>query len=339
MNLILAAADPVTHAVPYALHEHPILSVDVGGGDVPALNIYDGVYNFFITNHLMMSAVSAVAVLLTFMFVAGRVKPSGEGLDAYKTRGRFAQLFETMCTFIRDEVVRPNLGALTDKYIYYIWTVFFFILFANLLGLVPFGYILTSLTGNQHLAHVGGSATGNLSLNVMLALCSFIAVLYIGIRETGLKTFLAHFNPLGWDDPKMLIIGIPLYFLEWMSLCIKCTVLAMRLFGTMMSGHLVIAAFVGLVFIARESSHLLAYGVEISVIIGGILLTLLEVFICCLQAFIFTFLTVLFISMVATHHDHDHDHDEELDPFSDEEHMDVEKLADLSRLRPMAPPA
>lgn len=335
MNLILASADPVTHAVPYPLHEKPIFSVGVGGGDVPALNIYDGVYSFFITNHLMMSAVAALAVLLTFMFVAGRIKPSGQGLDRYKTRGRTAQLFETMCTFIRDEVVRPNLGPLTDKYIYYIWTVFFFILFANLLGLVPFGYILKLLTGNDHLAHVGGSATGNLSLNVMLAICSFVAVLYIGIRETGLKTFLAHFNPLGWDNPKMLIIGIPLYFLEWMSLFIKCTVLAMRLFGTMMSGHLVIAAFVGLVFIARETSHALAYGVELSVIVGGILLTLLEVFICCLQAFIFTFLTVLFISMVSTHHGHDEEHD----PLSDEDSMDVEKLGDLSRLRPMAPPA
>ena len=99
---------------------------------------------------------------------------------------------------------------------------------------------------------------------------------------------------------------------------------------------IVIAAFVGLVFIARESSHLLAYGVEFSVIIGGILLTLLEVFICCLQAFIFTFLTVLFISMVATHHDHDHEEDH--DPYSDEEHMDVDKLADISKLTPMAPP-
>ena len=112
-----------------------------------------------------------------------------------------------MCTFIRDEVVRPNLGAMTDKYIYYIWTVFFFILFANVLGLIPFGYILQSLTGNTHFSHWGGSATGNLSLNVMLAICSFIAILYIGIRETGFKTFLAHFNPLGWDDPKMLVIG------------------------------------------------------------------------------------------------------------------------------------
>ena len=85
---------------------------------------------------------------------------------------------------------------------------------------------------------------------------------------------------------------------------------------------------------ARESSYILAYGVELSVIVGGILLTLLEVFICCLQAFIFTFLTVLFISLVATHHD-----DEDHDPFSDEDNMDIDKLTDLSRLSTMAPPA
>ncbi len=332
MNLIIASADhsPLSHAVPHRLHDDAIFSVPAGSGDVPALNIYNGMYSFFITNHLMMTAVSAVAVVLTFFFVAGRVKPSGTGMEAYKTRGRAAQLFETMCTFIRDEVVRPNLGAMTDKYIYYIWTVFFFILFANVLGMVPFGYFLQPWTGNSHW---GGSATGNLSLNVMLAICSFTAILYIGIRETGLKTFLAHFNPLGWDDKKMLVIGIPLYFMEWMGLLIKCTVLAMRLFGTMMSGHLVIAAFVGMVFLARESSLALGYGVELSVILGGMLLTLLELFICFLQAFIFTFLTVLFISMVATHHDHDHE--EEHDPFSDEGQMDVDKLLDPSRLGPM----
>lgn len=338
MNLLLAAADPLSHAVPHRLHEKPLVEIPVGEGDIPALNIFDGVYGFYITNHLSMTVFSSIVLVLTFWYVSRRVRPSGEGLDAYKTKGRVAQLFETMCTFIRDEVARPNLHGLTDKYIYYIWTIFFFILFANILGLVPIGYILQSITGDPHYSHWGGTATGNLSLNAVLALCSFLAVLFIGIRETGLKAFLSHFNPLGWDDPKMLLLGIPLYFLEWMGLMIKCVVLAMRLFGTMMSGHLVIAAFVGLVFLAREASYTLAYGVQFSVIIGGILLTLLELFICCLQAFIFTFLTVLFISMVAAHHDHGH-YDEHHDPYGDEDNMDVDKVIDPSRITPMSAPA
>ena len=337
MNLLLASADPTSHVIPHPIHEHPLFTVDMpGDGDVPALNIYNGVYEFFVTNHLMMTLVSAVAVLLTFWYVSRRVRVSGEGLSAYQTRGRVPQVFETMCTFIRDEVVRPNLGPLTDKYIYYIWTIFFFILFANVLGLIPFGSIIYLITGNPHHTHLGGTATGNLSLNVVLAAGSFFAILYIGIRETGLKTFLAHFNPIGWDDPKMLVIGIPLYVLEWIGLIIKCVVLAMRLFGTMMAGHLVIAAFLGLIFMALEVSKSLAYGVEVSVIIGGILLTLLELFICFLQAFIFTFLTVLFISLVASHHgEHDHEHDS----LTDEGSMDIDKLLEPERITPMANPA
>lgn len=339
MNFLLAsAADPTSHAVPHDI-AGPVFSVRVGEGDVPALNIYDGVYQFFITNHLMMSFVAATVVVLVFSWVAKRVRVQGEGLQAYQTRGRVAQLFETMLTFIRDEVVRPNLHEKTDKYIYYVWTIFFFVLFANVLGLIPIGSMLYLVTQNDHVTHLGGTATGNLSLNVVLAVGSFIAILYIGIKETGLKTFLAHFNPIGWDDPKMLLIGIPLYFLEWLGLIIKCVVLAMRLFGTMMAGHLVIAAFIGLVFAAAEVSHGLAYGVELAVILGGIVLTLLELFICFLQAFIFTFLTVLFISLVATHLGPDEHDIHEEHPFSDEDQMDVDKIIDPARITPMANPA
>ncbi len=137
---IFAAADnPLSHVVPHALHKEPLFTIDVGGGDIPALFIKDGQYSFYITNHLMMTAVTAVVVILVFLYVASKVKVKGQGLQAYQTKGRFAQLFETICWFLRDEVARPNLHEKTDKYIYYIWSVFFFILFANVLGLIPFG--------------------------------------------------------------------------------------------------------------------------------------------------------------------------------------------------------
>lgn len=341
MNLPLAsAADPTSHVIPHPVTE-PLFNVEFPDTHMPSLHIFDGVYEFAITNHLLMTLVSGIAVIVVFKFVAGRVRVQGEGLEAYRTRGRFAQIFETMCSFMRDEVVRPNLHELTDKYIYYIWTIFFFVLFANVLGLVPIGsmaYLAASVFGidDPHLTHLGGTATGNLSLNVVLAAGTFIAIIFIGIRETGAKAFFAHFNPLGWQDKKMLLIGIPLYFLEWLGLIIKCVVLAMRLFGTMMAGHLVIAAFLGLIFVAVEVSHGLAYGVQIAVIIAGIVLTLLELFICFLQAFIFTFLTVLFISLVASHHD---DHHLEEHPFTDENQMDLDKIAEPERITPMPDPA
>ena len=342
MSLLFASADdPLSHVVPHALHHEPLFTVEVGGPDlnVPALFIRDGQYSFYVTNHLMMTAVTALVVILVFAYVAMKIRVKGDGLQAYQTKGRLAQFFETICWFIRDEVARPNLHELTDKYIPYIWSVFFFILFANILGLVPFGYglqlALIQTEDPSHYSHWGGTATSNLSLNVMLALCSFIAILFIGIRETGAKAFFSHFNPVGWDGPKAMSygIGIPLYILEWLGLIIKCVVLSMRLFGTMMAGHLVVAASGGLIFTAASGSHLLGYGGGIAVVVGCIALTLLELFICMLQAFIFTFLTVLFISTVATHHG---DHDEEHDPLSDEAQMDLDKIGQPSRLAGLA---
>ena len=330
----------VSHVLPHALHAEPLFRMKLGSDslNIPVLGIRNGEYQFFVTNHLMMTVVTAIAVLLTFFYVASKIRIGGQGLDAYRTKGRVGQLFETILTFLREEVARPNLGALTDKYIGYIWTIFFFILFANLLGLLPIGYVLQAITRDPHYSHFGGTATGNLSLNVMLAICSFIAIIYIGIKETGAKAFFAHFNPIGWDNPKMLLIGLPLYVLEWMGLVIKCVVLAMRLFGTMMAGHLVIAAFVLLIFSAAKYSTALGFGVEAAVVVGGIGLTLLELFICFLQAFIFTFLTVLFISTVAAHHG-DHDHDENHDPFDKGRQMELDKLVRPDQLSSAVPVA
>jgi len=312
LPMLAAGNDPISHVVPHKLHEQPLFSVRVGGEslDVPFLFIRDGVYSFYLTNHAFMTLVVAIIVLLSFKAVAKRVRPVGEGLAKYQTAGKTPQLFETICVFIREEVVRPNLGHLTDKYIKYIWTVFFFILFGNILGLVPFGYAakVISLGYLDALAYFQGTATSNLSLNAVLALCSFIAVIYIGIKETGLKHFLNHFNPVGWRGPmNLFLLGPMLFVLEWMGLVIKCVVLAMRLFGTMMAGHLVIAAFVALIHKAYlGGGEALGYGVGVAVVVGGVALTLLELFIALLQAFIFTFLTVLFISSTAVEHDEEH---------------------------------
>ncbi len=142
---VTASAEPslaemaVDHVLPHHLDREPLFSLKVAADGTynAVLGIRDGYYEFHITNHLMMTAVTAVLVVLTFWFVSRRVRVKGTGIDAYQTKGSFAQLFETMCSFIRDEVVRPNLGDLTDKYIPYIWSIFFFILFANVLGLFP----------------------------------------------------------------------------------------------------------------------------------------------------------------------------------------------------------
>lgn len=341
--MLLAAADPLEHALPHALHSEPLFRLQVAseGTDIPALWIHDGHYDFYITNHMSMTLLAASLVLLAFWWLSTKLRPSAEGAALRSGRGRMTQLLETMCVFVRDEVARPNLGHLTDKYIPYLWTVFFFILFANVLGLIPFGYVLQLITGDSHFSHWGGTATSNLSLNIVLAIGSFIAIVGIGVREAGVGHFLGHFNPVGWKHEYpaaviMLPIGLMLFVLEWMGLLIKCTVLAMRLFGTMMAGHLVITAFVMLIFTAANASAGLGYGVGVAVVVGGTMLTLLELFICLLQAFIFTFLTVLFISSGAVHEHEEHEHGTH-DPLSDESQMDIDKLLTPSALT--TPPA
>ena len=309
---LVAAHDPLDHALPQRLHDTPLFTIAIGNSDteIDFLNIHHGKYEFFINNHMMMTLFGAIAVLVAILYAGRRIRPSGKGIGAFQTDGRFAQAIETLCEFIRDSVVRPNLGSHTDKYIGYVWSIFFFVLFCNVLGLIPFGamaqLISGDFSGSTLIKNWGGTATSNLALNLILAVTSFVAVLFIGIREAGLKNFLSHFNPLGWENKKMLPVGIGLYVLEWLGLIIKCAVLALRLFGTMMAGHLVIAAFIAMIFSAAEFSQWLGFAVGIVVTIGCVLLMILETFIACLQAYIFTFLTVLFISMTIGHHEHEH---------------------------------
>lgn len=297
MPSILAAGDnPLSHVVPH-YYFHP------GGGNL-------------ISNHLVMGTISALIVLIVAKWMAGKINPAGKTqAEDFVTKGFFPQLIETLCEFIYDFVAKPQLKHLTDKYIAYIWTMFFFVLTCNLMGLIPFGYFfhgVGTLAGAESTGifkYLGGTATSNLSLNVPLALVSFVAVIYIGIKETGFKHFVNHFNPIGWDDKKLAPIGAMIFVLEWVGLVIKCAVLAFRLFGTMLAGHLVLAVLIGLIFKAAAAlGDPAGYGIGIAMTILSVLMFCLEIFVAFLQAFIFTFLTTLFIAMTAVTHDHDHDH-------------------------------
>ena len=267
------------------------------------------VFGLSVTNHMMMTVVAAVLVLLSTLHLTRKMPTRGEtDKSKYIVTGRFSQFIETICVFIRDQVAKPNLGHLTDKYVPYLWTVFFFILFANVLGLVPSGPIIAIIVhflgGDAYEAsYWGGTATGTLALTVPLALTAFVAINLIGVKEAG-KDYFKHFNP---GPAFMAPLLVPL---EVMGLLIKCAVLAMRLFGTMLAGHLVIAVFLGLIAMAAAIGAALGGIVGLGVTLMGFAIMALELFIALLQAFIFTFLTALFIAQGAVHHEHEHDHEE-----------------------------
>ncbi|MFW5681536.1 MAG: F0F1 ATP synthase subunit A [Phycisphaeraceae bacterium] len=285
LPLHLAAGDPLSHVISNELFT---------------------VFGLPVTNHMMMTVVAGVVVLLSTLRLSKKMPAPGEtDKSKYVITGRFSQFIETICVFIRDQVARPNLGHLTDKYVPYLWTVFFFILFANVLGLVPSGPIIAIvvhfLGGDAYEAsYWGGTATGTIALTVPLALTAFVAINLIGVKEAGVGYF-KHFNP---GPAYMAPLLVPL---EVMGLIIKCSVLAMRLFGTMMAGHLVIAVFLGLIALAAAVGAAIGGVVGLGVTVMGFALMALELFIALLQAFIFTFLTTLFIAQGAVHHEPGHD--------------------------------
>ncbi len=285
-SLILAAAnaggakpDPMSHVMPHTLF----------GSD-------------WFTNHHFMALVVLIGGGLLLMYVAAKMPLKAESAEGYVTKGRVAQLFEALCVFLRDEMTRPLLGDMTDRYIKYIWSTFFFILFGNLLGMIPFGAIF-QLLGLSHLSHLGGTMTGNINFTGGMALISLFMMVFVGLKENGFG-FIKHMWPVPFKPlpllPIMLPVGLLVFLLEVIGLVIKSFALCVRLFANMVAGHLVLASLI----ILALTAPLVGKGASV---LGAATFSFLELFVAFLQAYIFTFLTVIFISLGAVSHD---DHDE-----------------------------
>ena len=297
MNLLAAspgaAPDPMSHVLPHAL----------AGG--------------WFTNHHLMALVVLVLGVGMLGLAARRMAVTGTHAEDFVTQGRVAQIFETLLVFLRDEMTRPLLGNLTDRYIKYVWSTFFFVLFANVLGMVPVG-ALCQLLGLKGLAHVSGTMTGNISFTGGLALISLVMMFFIGLRENGFG-FVRHMWPVPVTPPEgvggpMLIIVMPIlwasglmvFLLEFLGYFIKSFALCVRLFANMVAGHLVLGSLI----VMAMSAPLIGKGASI---LGAAAFSFLELFVAFLQAYIFTFLTVIFISLGAVHHGEHDEHEGGLD--------------------------
>lgn len=285
LNLLLAATgglpDPMSHVLP-----HPLFGSD------------------WFNNHHFMSLVVLVVGVGVLLFVAAKMPLKASDAEGYVTKGRIAQLFEALCVFLREEMARPLLGDLTDKYIKYIWSAFFFVLFGNLLGMLPISAFF-HLIGVESLAHAGGAITGNINFTGGLALISLFMMVFVGLKENGFG-FIKHMWPVPFKPyyllPVMLIVGLGVFFLEVVGLGIKSFALCVRLFANMVAGHLVLASLI----ILALTAPMVGKGASI---LGATAFSFLELFVSFLQAYIFTFLTVIFISLGAVSHDeHDEHH-------------------------------
>jgi len=203
-----------------------------------------------------------------------------------------ANALEAICDYLRKEVAEPALHEHTDRFIKYIWSVFFFVLTVNLLGLIPIPAV-SNLFG----IHIGGTATGNVWVTATLAVITMVMMVANGLRIGG-KDYLAHFcpGPL-WLAPLLIPVEI-------IGLFAKIFALAVRLFANMIAGHILLAVLLSFILAAGTISASMGLGIAIPVVLASVAINLLELFVAFLQAFIFTFLTTLFIGMsVVFHHD------------------------------------
>jgi F-type H+-transporting ATPase subunit a len=287
---MLAAASPLEHVV-----QHPIVEVDADLGS-PVLNLVfakDGVITILSDQ---ITALIIAAVLLMFFFPGSLRRRRGTDTIGRLIPIGFANAVEFVCDYIRNDVAHPALGEQTDRFIKYIWSVFFFVLTVNLLGLVPIPAV-SNLFG----AHIGGTATANIYVTGMLALTTMFMMVFNGMRLGG-TAYLAHFCP-GPIALAPLLVPV-----EIIGLIAKIFALAVRLFANMMAGHTLLAVLIG--FILSAWAALGAGGgllIAVPAVLGSVGITFLEIFVAFLQAYIFMFLTTMFIGLsVHVHHNGAH---------------------------------
>ena len=258
--------DIIGHIVDHDYLELPFIDPHhmlAGKLELPQFELFG--IDMSITRHV---AVMWLAGLLLFILLKAAF--SGK-------RGRLANFFETLVVFIRDEVVLPNMGEAGRPFMPFFLTIFFFILFCNLLGLFPYS----------------ATATGNVNVTAGLALCTFVVTQGTGIVKNGLFGFLRSFAPSGVPWPVLLIL-VPI---EIVSAFIKPFALTVRLFANMVAGHVVILVFLGLIVML---GHVAVAAISIPLATA---IYVFEIFIAFVQAFIFTLLSAIFIGMAA-HPDH-----------------------------------
>jgi len=240
----------------------------IGEVHLPRIELFG--FDLSITKHVVMMWIVA-ALLLIFLPKIVRSRRSGG-------TNRAINFVEAIIVFIREDILKNYLGHEGRRFEPYLLTAFFFILLCNLLGAVPYG----------------ATATGNIAVTGAMALLTFLVVQISGIRHHG---FIGYFK--GLVPGGLPIFLWPLMFVvEIMGLATKHFSLAIRLFANMTAGHVVIFALLGLIFFVAKSFFIAPLP-----LIGAVAISLLEVLVAFLQAYIFTLLSAVFIG-AAVHQEH-----------------------------------
>lgn len=245
-------------------------------------------YDFSITKNVFTMILASLLLIFIWGAVARGYKKN-EG----KAPSGIQSFFEPFFTFIRDEVTKPMIGEKKyERFQPFIMTLFFFILFCNLLGLIPF------FPG-------GANVTGNLAVTMVLAVLAFIIT---NIHGNG-----HYWEHVVWMPGVPTFVKPILTVVEVLGLFIKPFSLMIRLFANISAGHIIILSLIGLIFLFGENGNSVG-GAASGAFIGGLFtafMNLIELLVAFLQAFIFAILTASYIGAAVEeheHHDHEHAH-------------------------------
>ncbi len=227
------------------------------------------VLDLSITKNVAMLLINAALLLLVFLSVAKSYKnnlgKAPKGLQSF---------IEPIIVFVRDEIVKPNIGHHYEKYLPYLLTLFFFVLFGNLLGLLP----------------GSGNLTGNIAVTLTLAILTFLIT-----NLSGNKNYWSH---IFWTPGVPLLLRPLILPVELIGIFTKPFALTIRLFVAITAGHIVILSLICLAFIFESY----AVGVGASLVV--LFINLIELLVAGIQAYVFTLFTALYIGMATTEDHH-----------------------------------
>lgn len=239
-------------------------------------------YDFSITKNVAALLFSIALMLWMFLSVAKsyskRKGQAPKGMQSF---------MEPLILFVRDEIARPSIGEKKYmKFMPFLLTVFFFIWINNLLGLVPI------LPG-------GANLTGNIAVTLTLAVFTFLITLFVAN-----KNYWHHIFAMPGVPVWVLFLLTPI---EILGIFLRPFVLMIRLFANITAGHIIALSFFSLIFIFGEMSTGLGWGVSILSVAFVVFMTMLELLVAFLQAYVFTLLSAIYFGAAVEEHHHDHE--------------------------------
>lgn len=237
------------------------------------------------TKHVVFMVLAAFLVFVTLWYGGRQVaKRHREGRAP---RGLGAAV-EALVLFVRNDIAVANIGHGGEKFSPYILTLFFFILYCNLLGLLPWG----------------AAATGNIAVTAALALTAFLTIEVSGFVALGPKGYLKTIVmvPPGMTGIGAVIMAAIMTPVELVGKIVKPFALTLRLFANMTAGHFVILVLLGLIFVFGTAPPVIRYGVAVGAVALTLFMMMLELLVAFLQAYIFALLTSVFIGLMRHEH-------------------------------------